>query len=38
MQAWAALMGLSLKEWEIRAIKALDSVWLRVMGEDFDDD
>lgn len=31
-------MGLGLKEWEIRAIKALDSVWLRVMSEDSSDD
>jgi hypothetical protein len=38
MQAWAALMGLDLKEWEIRVIKALDGVWLQVMGEEFDDD
>lgn len=38
MLAWATLMGLGLKEWEIRAIKALDGVWLRVMGEDNSDD
>jgi hypothetical protein len=38
IKAWDDLMGLGLKEWEIRAIKALDSVWLRVMSEDTGDD
>jgi len=34
VKAWDDLMDVGLKEWEVRAIKALDLLWLRVMGED----
>jgi hypothetical protein len=38
MKAWDDLMDVGLKEWEVRAIKALDLLWLRLIGEDRDDD
>jgi hypothetical protein len=31
--AWDTLTRTGLQEWEVRAIKALDAVWLRVMRE-----
>jgi hypothetical protein len=34
IKAWDDLMAIGLKNWEVRAIKALDLLWLRVMGED----
>lgn len=34
IHAWNVLMRAGLKEWEVRAIKALDNLWLRTMGED----
>ena len=34
IEAWDRLFKQGLKDWEIRAIKALDLVWLRAMGED----
>jgi hypothetical protein len=34
IRAYDSLFSLSLQDWEIRAIKALDLVWLRAMGED----
>jgi hypothetical protein len=34
IKAWDDLMRVGLKEWEIRAIKALDVLWLNTMGED----
>lgn len=37
IKAWNDLLRLDLKEWEVRAIKALDLLWLRVLGEDTDD-
>jgi hypothetical protein len=37
MRAWDDLMHVGLKEWEVRAIKALDLLWLRLIGEDRDD-
>lgn len=33
IKAYDDLFGLSLKEWEVRAIKALDVLWLRIMNE-----
>jgi hypothetical protein len=33
IKAWDDLMQAGLKEWEVRVIKALDLLWLRVMGE-----
>ena len=33
MKAWDDLMQVGLTDWEVRAIKALDSLWLRVMSE-----
>jgi hypothetical protein len=33
IKAWDDLMRAGLKEWEVRAIKALDMVWLKVMSE-----
>ena len=32
--AWDTLTSASLKDWEVRAIKMLDDVWLTVMNED----
>lgn len=32
--AWNDLFSMGLKDWEVRVIKALDLLWLRVMGED----
>jgi hypothetical protein len=32
--AWDRLMSAGLKDWEIRAIKALDLLWLRILNED----
>jgi hypothetical protein len=37
IKAWDDLMEVGLKDWEVRAIKALDLLWLRVHGEDEDD-
>jgi len=34
MKAWCDLTSTDLNEGEIRAIKALDLLWLQVMGED----
>jgi hypothetical protein len=34
IKAWDDLMEVGLKDWEVRVIKALDSLWLRVNGED----
>jgi len=34
IKAWRDLMSTDLNEWEIRAIKALDTLWLRVTSED----
>jgi hypothetical protein len=34
IEAWDRLFKQNLQDWEIRAIKALDLIWLRVMGED----
>jgi hypothetical protein len=36
IKAWNDLMRANLKDWEVRAIKALDMVWMRVMGEGVD--
>jgi hypothetical protein len=36
MKAWADLTNADLKDWEVHAIKALDSVWLRIVSEDRD--
>jgi hypothetical protein len=33
IQAWNNLMGADLTEWEVLTLKALDSTWLRVIGE-----
>jgi hypothetical protein len=33
IKAWDDLMRTGLKEWEVRAIKALDLIWLKTMGE-----
>lgn len=33
IKAWDDLMNAGLKEWDIRVIKALDLLWMRVMGE-----
>lgn len=32
--AWDRLLHVGLKDWEIRAIKALDALWLRTLNED----
>jgi hypothetical protein len=37
MKAWDEFMHVGLTGWEVRAIKALDILWLRVTGEDRDD-
>ena len=37
IKAFDDLFGLGLKEWEVRAIKALDLLWLRVVAEDAHD-
>ncbi len=37
IKAWADLLEVGLKDWEVRVIKALDSAWLRVHEEDEDD-
>lgn len=37
LHAWASLTNTDLKPWEVHAIKALDSAWLRTVGEDSDD-
>lgn len=37
IDAWNRLFSQDLKDWEIRAIKALDLVWLRTMNEDSSD-
>jgi len=37
MKAWDDFMRVGLTEWETRTIKALDLLWLRVIGEDRDD-
>lgn len=36
IKAWNELTNVSLKDWEVHAIKALDSVWLRIVSEDRD--
>lgn len=33
IKSWNDLMGADMKEWEVRAIKALDLLWLRVTAE-----
>lgn len=33
IKAWNDLMDANLKEWDVRAIKALDMLWLKIMGE-----
>lgn len=33
MYYWSKLTGWSLKEWEIKIIKRLDNIWLRVRSE-----
>jgi hypothetical protein len=33
IKAWDDLMRAGLKEWEVRAIKALDMIWLQSVGE-----
>lgn len=38
IKAWNDLMREDLKEWEIRAIRALDTVWLQVVSEGRDND
>lgn len=37
IKAWNDLLHVGLKEWEVRAIKALDGLWLRAVGEDAED-
>lgn len=37
IKAWDDLMRVGLKEWEVRAIKALDMAWLSALGEESDD-
>lgn len=32
--AWDTLTQTGLQEWEVRVIKTLDALWLRVMNED----
>lgn len=32
--AWNELFSMGLKDWEVRVIKTLDLLWLRVMSED----
>lgn len=34
MLAWDRLTSTGLKDWEVRAIKRLDDVWLAVVNED----
>jgi hypothetical protein len=34
IKAWDDLLSVGLKDWEVRAIKALDLLWMRRMGED----
>jgi hypothetical protein len=33
IKAWDDLMRADMKEWEVRAVKALDGLWLRIMAE-----
>lgn len=33
IKSWNDLMGADMKEWEVRAVKALDLLWLRVTAE-----
>lgn len=35
--AWDTLMRAGLQDWEVRVIKALDLLWLRITGEDNSD-
>lgn len=34
IKAWDDLMRADLQEWEVRAIKMLDLLWLKAMNED----